>query len=315
MQLTPELAAELLAADLNNIVLKIRSGGTLTADQAKRIAEHGAPPSAFAFLPDDLPAQPAPAPVAPVVAEAPASKRLLPGVLDGYATTYATSSRQIRRWLTEGAPLHDPAGMPAWWEGELAAGRKRWGLPDRLLEAAQAATAPAHDESPGSASPSFTLPASSHMSTGTGDRINLEDYDPEEGDRLRELKQIQAARYTQLKNALAAGNDTVMLETKYLRLTETLDKMETRVSERLKKRGLYIARPEVERELATAAELIRQMGESEARRLLELCPDLTASGREQILRAVPMLAEARARVFRTLGTLRTTEDALLELRN
>ena len=26
-------------------------------------------------------------------------------------------------------------------------------------------------------------------------------------------------------------------------------------------------------------------------------------------------AEARARVFRTLGTLRTTEDALLELRN
>ena len=39
MQLTPELAAELLAADLNNIVLKIRSGGTLTADQAKRIAQ------------------------------------------------------------------------------------------------------------------------------------------------------------------------------------------------------------------------------------------------------------------------------------
>lgn len=314
MQLTPELAAELLAADLNNIVLKIRSGGTLTADQAKRIAEHHAPPPGFAFLPNDLPAQPAPAPVAPVVAESPASKRLLPGVLDGYAVTYATSSRQIRRWLTEGAPLHDPAAMPAWWEGELAAGRKRWGLPDRLLEAAQSATAPARDESPGSASPLFT-PLASSMSTGTGDRINLEDYDPEEGDRLRELKQIQAARYTQLKNALAAGNDTVMLETKYLRLTETLDKMETRVSERLKKRGLYIARPEVERELATAAELIRQMGESEARRLLELCPDLTAAGREQILRAVPMLAEARARVFRTLGTIRTTEDALLELRN
>jgi hypothetical protein len=315
MQLTPELAAELLAADLNNIVLKIRSGGTLTADQAKRIAEHHAPASTFAFGADDLPAQPAPPAPAPVAQADVTAKRLLPGVLDGYAVTYATSSRQIRRWLTEGAPLHDPAAMPAWWEGELAAGRKRWGLPDRILEAARASAAPAPDESPGSASPSFTLPASSHMSTGTGDRINLEDYDPEEGDRLRELKQIQAARYTQLKNALAAGNDTVMLETKYLRLTETLDKMESRVSERLKKRGLYIARPEVERELATAAELIRQMGESEARRLLELCPDLTASGREHILRAVPMLAEARARVFRTLGTLRTTEDALLELRN
>ena len=149
MQLTPELAAELLAADLKNIVAKVKSGGTLTADQAKRIAEHHAQPPGFAFLPDDLPAQPAPAPVAPVVAEAPASKRLLPGVLDGYAVTYATSSRQIRRWLNEGAPLHDPAAMPAWWEGELAAGRKRWGLPDRLLEAAQAATAPAPDESPG----------------------------------------------------------------------------------------------------------------------------------------------------------------------
>ena len=314
MQLTPELAAELLAADLNNIVLKIRSGGTLTADQAKRIAEHHAPASTFAFGADDLPAQPAPPAPAAVAQADTTAKRLLPGVLDGYAVTYATSSRQIRRWLTEGAPLHDPAAMPAWWEGELAAGRKRWGLPDRILEAARSSAAPGPDESPGSASPLFTSPASA-MSTGTGDRINLEDYDPEEGDRLRELKQIQAARYTQLKNALAAGNDTVMLETKYLRLTETLDKMESRVSERLKKRGLYIARPEVERELATAAELIRQMGESEARRLLELCPDLTASGREQILRAVPMLAEARARVFRTLGTLRTTEDALLELRN
>ena len=314
MQLTPELAAELLAADLNNIVLKIRSGGTLTADQAKRIAEHHAPASSFAFGADDLPAQPAPPAPAPVVQADTTGKRLLPGVLDGYAVTYATSSRQIRRWLTEGAPLHDPAAMPAWWEGELAAGRKRWGLPDRLLEAARVSGAPAPDESPGSAAPLFSSPASS-TSNGTGDRINLEDYDPEEGDRLRELKQIQAARYTQLKNALAAGNDTVMLETKYLRLTETLDKMESRVSERLKKRGLYIARPEVERELATAAELIRQMGESEARRLLELCPDLTANGREQILRAVPMLAEARARVFRTLGTLRTTEDALLELRN
>ena len=314
MQLTPELAAELLAADLKNIVAKVKSGGTLTADQAKRIAEHHAPPPGFAFLPDDLPEQPAPPPAAPVAPEAPASKRLTPGLLDGYASTYATSSRQIRRWYTEGAPLHDPSAMPAWWEGELAAGRKRWGLPDRLLEASRLAAAPARDESTGSASPLYASPAS-HMATGTGDRINLEDYDPEEGDRLRELKQIQAARYTQLKNALAAGNDTVMLETKYLRLTETLDKMESRVSERLKKRGLYIARPEVERELATAAELIRQMGESEARRLLELCPDITANGREQILRAVPMLAEARARVFRTLGTLRTTDDALLELRN
>jgi hypothetical protein len=314
MQLTPELAAELLAADLKNIVAKVKSGGTLTADQAKRIAEHHAPASSFEFGAADLPAQPAPEPVAPVVPEAAASKRLTPGRLDGYASTYATSSRQIRRWYTEGAPLHDPAAMPAWWESELAAGRKRWGLPDRLLEASRLASAPACDESLVYSSPSISRDAS-HMATGTGDRINLEDYDPEEGDRLRELKQIQAARYTQLKNALAAGNDTVMLETKYLRLTETLDKMESRVSERLKKRGLYIARPEVERELATAAELIRQMGESEARRLLELCPDLTASGREQILRAVPMLAEARARVFRTLGTLRTTADALLELRN
>jgi hypothetical protein len=314
MQLTPELAAELLAADLKNIVAKVKSGGTLTADQAKRIAEHHAPASSFEFGAADLPAQPAPEPVAPVVPEAAASKRLTPGLLDGYASTYATSSRQIRRWYTEGAPLHDPAAMPAWWESELAAGRKRWGLPDRLLEASRLASAPACDESLVYSSPSISRGAS-QMATGTSDRINLEDYDPEEGDRLRELKQIQAARYTQLKNALAAGNDTVMLETKYLRLTETLDKMESRVSERLKKRGLYIARPEVERELATAAELIRQMGESEARRLLELCPDLTASGREQILRAVPMLAEARARVFRTLGTLRTTEDALLELRN
>ena len=142
--------------------------------------------------------------------------------------------------------------------------------------------------------------------------IDLESIDPEEGDRLRELKQIQAAKFNQLKTALKAGEDCALLESKYLKLSETIDKIETRVTERLKKRGLFILREAVERDLAAAAELLRQSRSSMVRRVHELCPSLTADQRAEVTAAIERARASEERMLCQLETL-STNDLLREL--
>lgn len=142
--------------------------------------------------------------------------------------------------------------------------------------------------------------------------IDLESIDPEEGDRLRELKQIQAAKFTQLKNALMRGEDCAVQESKYLKLSETIDKIETRVTERLKKRGLFILRDIVERDLAASAELLRQSRASMVRRVLELCSSLTSTQREEVTAAIERARSSEERMLCKLETL-TTNDVLRDL--
>ncbi len=308
MPITPDIAAELLEADDVNIIELVKAGQPLTARHEKRLKEIAKRTS------------PALTPAAPPASEAPVATfelttedrptELSRAILDEWERIYQTGSRQLRRWWQEGAPLHLPTEMPKWWEGERAAGRKKWGVPERILIAAKSATPsdePAAEITPTPAAPSVAVIPQ------TSAPINLEDFDPEEGDRLRELKQIQAARFAQLRDALRAGHDTTLIETKYVRLCETVDKMESRVSERLKKRGLYVLRPEIERDVAKAAEMIRSMGESEVRRVLELCPGLPHEFREQVAAAIKRVSSARAGVFRMLKSLKSPDDALLQL--
>ena len=145
-----------------------------------------------------------------------------------------------------------------------------------------------------------------------GKSIDIESFDPEEGDRLRELKQIQAAKFSQLKDALKAGDDATALETKYVKLCETIDKIETRVTERLKKRGLYILREAVERDLAAAAELLRQSRESMDRRVQELCPSLDMQQRLEVTAAITKARRAEERILSMLPSLHQN-DLLREL--
>lgn len=304
MSLTPEQARELLEADEVNLVELVKAGQPLSARHKKALEDIAKKPA---------PAVAAPVPSAPAftLTASSAPTTLSAEILAEYQRIYQISGRNLRRYWNDGAPLHDPTLVPAWWESERAAGRKVWSCPEKILLAAKLAAASSPPASEPAPSASAAAPAPSSLPTPpvTSDAIHLEDLDPDEGDRLRELKQIQRGRFLQLRDALAAGHDTTLLETKYLKLTETIDKMESRVSERLKKRGLYILRPEVERDIAKAAELIRQMGESEVRRVLEQCPLLDPLAREQVTAAIRDLAAARARVFRTLKSLRSTEDA------
>lgn len=227
-----------------------------------------------------------------------------------YEKLYCKKWRQIRRWIDRGeeradpCPLHDPAKMPAWWERNM-----KWRVPAEIETAAIASTVPG-DPAPDQSSP--TLPDDPVPRPMVNPTIDLESIDPEEGDRLRELKQIQSAKFTQLKNALKSGEECAVLESKYLKLSETIDKIETRVTERLKKRGLYILREAVERDLAAAAELLRQSRTSMVRRVNELCPSLNAEQRAEVTTAIERARTSEERMLCQLESL-STNDLLREL--
>jgi hypothetical protein len=170
---------------------------------------------------------------------------------------------------------------------------------------------PAAEANPGHTPPptpdEHTAPAS-----GLGRIIDLESYDPDEGDRLRELKQIQAAKFAELREALKKGEDSAARETKYLKLCETIDKIESRVAARMQKRGLYVLRDDVERDLAASAELLRQSRESMCRRVLELCSSLDAAQRDEVRAAVESSRRSEERMLCMLPSL-NHDDVLREL--
>lgn len=226
-----------------------------------------------------------------------------------YSALYGKGWRQIRRWIEKGdqagdpCPLDDPQALMRWWPRH-----NTWRVPPEIEAAALGAaqrTPPA-----GPAAPQANVTAAAPPPIGKA--IDLENFDPEEGDRLRELKQIQAAKFHQLKEALLGGEDCTLLEGKYLKLSETIDKIETRVTERLKKRGLYILRESVERDLAAAAELLRQSRASMQRRVLELCPSLNPGQRADVAAAIERARASEERILSRLDSL-TTDDLLREL--
>lgn len=238
-----------------------------------------------------------------------------------FAALYRTGWRTLFRWVEIGekagdpCPLAEPANMPAWWSRHMV-----HRVPAAIEEAAIAALrSPAPEalgpnaESPAAAAPSASSSGNPPPPSGPrGPSIDLESFDPEEGDRLRELKQIQAAKFAQLRDALKRGDDCTILEGKYLKLSETIDKIESRVIERLKKRELYILRSEVERDLAANAELIRQLDQSQKRRVLERVVSLTPEQREEVAVAIDLSNRAKERILSRVDSL-TSTDLLAEL--
>lgn len=264
--------------------------------------------------------------VHPGFAETPPTK-LTKENIERYTKVYAKGWRQLRRWVDVGekandaCPLHDPVLMPGWWSRHM-----KWRIPPEIeaaaLEAARSARAPALEPAmPAVADDEGSSPPDPSAAPGDASRkhapppakaIDIESFDPEEGDRLRELKQIQAAKFQQLKAALKAGEESSVIEVKYVKLCETIDKIESRVTERLKKRGLLILRAEVERDLAANAELMRQLDESQERRVLERCSSLTAEQRNEVSDAIRHTNRAKERILSRLDSL-AADDLLREL--
>jgi hypothetical protein len=204
--------------------------------------------------------------------------------------------------------------MMNWWPRH-----NKWRVPPEIEEAAIALSREEQPEAarPPSSQPTLPDPAPATASSlppivAVGKSIDIDSFDPEEGDRLRELKQIQSAKFAQLREALKAGDDCTLLESKYVKLSETIDKIETRVTERLKKRWLYVLREEVERDLAAAAELLRQSQASMDRRVQELCPSLNAEQRAEVSAAIARARRSEERILAQLPSIQK-DDLLREL--
>ncbi len=364
-QVSPDLAAKVLAADVRNAVKDVGDGEKLTAAHRrqmevtamtpelaaqKRAAAHllrycegedltaaqweeiRATHPGFAAVPPP-PSVAAEATTPPAEADEHRAGKLSMADARRYGLLYKGSEkgwRTMYRWIEVGeakgepCPLHDAAKMPGWLTRNLPRA-----LDERIEQAAvDAARAGAPAPSPATTSakptpspqiptPQPTMPAASVAPDAAGSApvkpgVRLEDIDPEEGDRLRELKQMQVVKFTELKEALELGKDTAVLETKYIKFCETLDKIESRVIERAKKRGLYVLREDVDKDLAANAELLRQTRESMPRRVLEQCSSLTADQRIEVSAAIVRARAKEDSILCRLDCL-AGEDLLKEM--
>lgn len=333
--LTPELAAQQRAAAL---LAKYVAGTDLTQAQWEEIrsahpgfADEPPPRSTIAAAIDAAPAA-SPPPSMPDTARGPVM--LTKADEARYAALYGKGWRQLRRWVKQGeanqdpCPLHDPSAMPGWWSRNMT-----WRCPAEIEAAAiAAAQSAASPDPPQGASPPPPMQASSATAGDAQSappppppprangptpppvnaRFDLESLDPVEGDALRKLKQIQAAKLQQITQYYLDGLDASALETKLSKLSETIDKMQTRATERLKKQGLLIMRAVVESDLAANAELLRQLDASQERRVLELCASLTSGQKEEVATAIRQTNRSKERILARLDCL-TQNDLLRDL--
>lgn len=349
-QVSPDLAGKVLAAEKRNVIKAVGEGGTLPAPLRREMQSTAMTPElaaqqrASALLAKfcaggdltpaqweevraghpgfaDVPPPPAVTAVAPaqesaafaLAAELP---KLNKADRARFVTLYGKGWRTIYRWLELGeekndpCPLANPSAMPAWWERWMT-----WTCPHEVLAAAAAhqQSAPPPMPVPSGATPPMIRAVNPQQPPEDAQRIiSLADFDPEEGDRLRELKQVQGAKFNALKDAIERGQDSTVLETKYLKLCETVDKIETRAIERMKKRKLYILRAEVDADIAANAELLRQSHESMKRRVLERCTSLNAEQRAEVGAAIEVARAAEIKMLCRLGES-TADEVELEL--
>lgn len=227
-----------------------------------------------------------------------------------WSAMYGKGGRQIRRWIQIGdqandpCPLDEPAAMPTWW-----ARRMKWRVPDAMLKAAQSVSS-AVSESEKDSSPSSNSPPVAPGFTS----IKLADFELGEGEAVAQQRRLVAALYSQLERAyLQGGGDVDLAQSKYNKAVESLRKFEKDDREDQRQRGLLIPRIAVQRDIEQATELLRQMRESMARRVLELVPGVPAELREPISGAIVRVREAEDRVFRRLDSLKSSADAVLDL--
>jgi hypothetical protein len=220
-----------------------------------------------------------------------------------YAAMYGASWRTIYNWVEIGeaakdpCPLDEPGEMPKWWSRN-----RKHRVPPGIEKAAGCIpfAAKQHVEQ--------TTDGAAQTEKVTAPKVfSLEDFDPEEGDRIRELKQLQRVRYQKIQDATERDEDVDSKLRAYLQFCDTLDKIESRALDRLKKMGVFVSRAEVNADLAANAEMLRQMSASMERRVLERCSSLSSEQRDEVASAIRAARAAEEKTFSRLNTLSPEE--------
>lgn len=234
--------------------------------------------------------------------------------LDRWAAEYGTQHRQLRRWIGKGreksdpCPLDRPADMPAWWHRNMT-----WGVPPKITAAAERARASALavvQVEPSAPVASGGLPASA-IAPGVpmAPPMDISGLGMEEGEAVQMLRRLVRAAYDQVERAYKGEYGNVeLLQKKFALAQEALRKAEKDDRADREKRGELIPRAHIQADLDAACEMLRQMRESMPRRVLEICPSLSAIQRDEVNRAITSVREHEERIFRRLDSLKTPAD-------
>lgn len=239
----------------------------------------------------------------PLVLDADSPRRTgLKHDLPFYARLYGSSVDTIKRWRKisrqkgESIPLDDPAAVASWWTRYM-----KWSVPDGILSAAKAKTPSASSTT---ADKTTDSPASSEPSSSPASNISILGLDLDRDEEVQQAASLVKGNYEQLIKALAGkGGEPTIAQRNWERAQEVLRKVRKNAEERALRSKDLIPRADVEHDMAKLADMLRQMDESADRRVLELCPSLSAEARLEVAAAMARLAEARQRALRTLDSI------------
>lgn len=219
--------------------------------------------------------------------------------LEAWHVQYGPSVRTIRRYLEEGekvgdpCPLNSPVAFREWWLRH-----KKWGCPDWLNAAAAAGVGSGGEALPPAAGGMMPL-----------DPVDLTSQSLEEGEAVRQARQLVAVAFAQLQKAYSGGTGAIdSLQRKWEKAVESLRKAEKDEREAAKHRGMMVSKIDLQRDVATMMELLRQMRESMPRRILELVPGLDPATRLRLEGAIGQVRGQEDGIFRMLPTLKGIDD-------
>jgi hypothetical protein len=219
---------------------------------------------------------------------------------------YRTGWRQLYRHRALGirkkdpCPLDDPKQMPLWW-----ARNKCHQCPEKILTAARDAGARDVDLPP-------SQDRQSHPHRPL-EPIDLAQFDLEEGQAVAFQRRLVASMQDRIAEEMLAGRRTDLLQQQHARAAKTLREMERDDRADRAQRDKFIPRDIVERDAATAADMLRQMHESMDRRVDELCSFLSAKHRQLVRANVRRVLSAQSRVFQRLHTYASPDQFLADL--
>lgn len=232
--------------------------------------------------------------------------------LERWSTLYGSDARTVQRWISKGKaaqdppPLDDPAAMPSWWVRHMT-----HSVPVKVLAAAKAA----RDDTPEAAPATAVATAGPRIAPAAVEaalaQVRLADFELEEGEAVAKQRKLVAALFDKLEREYDRNGDNVdHLQAQYLKAAENLRKLEASERKSELERGKYVLKAVIDRDIAAAAEMLRQLHETRERRVLELCPNLAQEHRAEVAQALATFSQHEQRIFRSLKSLRSPSDVL-----
>lgn len=223
-------------------------------------------------------------------------KRLSTEMVKVFEKTYDTGVRQLRRWWSEGAPLHDPRLMINWWSKN-----KTWELPVKIRTAATLAEAEHGPAAPQDISSDKNIECALPV-------LDITSSDLEEGETVKQQRQLVKALYGLLREAYAQNFNVDAAQARYLKATEALRKLEASDREARKMSGQLVSISTMRKDVGTAVELLKRMQESMVRRVLELCPELTTAQKKAVGEAIESVREQERLILYNIKTLNNADN-------